>query len=327
MGQLDFSIIIPTYKRQPRLRALLESLVQQTFNHDRWEVIIVDDQSGENLKPLIESFSEKLCVHCITSQVKGRPGARNTGVRKALGKTLVFLDDDLTVHTSFLEELEIAHKERPGCLVVGKIVSGDDDRNLWVRIINRRFDLHQKHLKKNPKDLPFYCVTTGNLSIDKDIFNSVGGFDEQLFQKVACEDFDFGKRCHDAGIKIIYNPNSIAKHFEGNFKVTDLFHGARSMAYGTITLLNKHKDILRDYENYRSFPVQLGRTYFPQQSWLKKFIKNIICLPPFLEIAAWIITMAWWLKRSKVILNICVKLKEMIELRYYMRAAADIWKE
>ena len=87
---MNISIIIPTFKRQASLRRLITSILKQNYPLDKFEVIVVDDQSGEDLSGLINDFcNQNLLCFWIRSKTKGRPGARNTGAEKAKGKILI----------------------------------------------------------------------------------------------------------------------------------------------------------------------------------------------------------------------------------------------
>jgi glycosyltransferase involved in cell wall biosynthesis len=84
------STIIPTIGRTTLSRAV-QSVLEQEFDADDFEVIVVND-SG---KPLPEEDWQKSSrVRVIETQRRERSVARNTGAAMAKGKYLHFLDDD-----------------------------------------------------------------------------------------------------------------------------------------------------------------------------------------------------------------------------------------
>jgi glycosyltransferase involved in cell wall biosynthesis len=88
-----FSIILPTYNRVNFLEASINSVIDQTF--ENWELIVVDDGSTDNTKELVESFEMKDSrVNYFYQKNSERCIARNSGIEKAKGEFICFLDSD-----------------------------------------------------------------------------------------------------------------------------------------------------------------------------------------------------------------------------------------
>src|SRR3990167_1190392 len=85
------SIIITTWNRPELLKRALKSARSQTFKD--YEVIVVDDCSDIPVEGAIR--------HEVN---KGLSAARNTGIKVAKGKYVVFLDDDNELMDRFLEK-------------------------------------------------------------------------------------------------------------------------------------------------------------------------------------------------------------------------------
>lgn len=88
------SVIIPTYNRANFLADAVNSILNQ--KHDNVEVIIVDDGSEDNTQVVVESLQHRYpnLLYCRNERSKGPSGARNTGITKASGEYLSFLDSD-----------------------------------------------------------------------------------------------------------------------------------------------------------------------------------------------------------------------------------------
>ena len=52
-----FSIILPTYKRNHKVSMAVESVINQTY--ENWELIIIDNNSNDGTKELIEKYQNK----------------------------------------------------------------------------------------------------------------------------------------------------------------------------------------------------------------------------------------------------------------------------
>ncbi|MFD2245103.1 glycosyltransferase family 2 protein [Pontibacter ruber] len=89
---MKFSVIIPTYKRLDLLKAAVDSVHKQTYQH--FEIIIVNDNPDD--KEAIDScFSGVLKTKVIHhSEARGGNAARNSGILSATGDLIAFLDDD-----------------------------------------------------------------------------------------------------------------------------------------------------------------------------------------------------------------------------------------
>ena len=106
---MKISVIIPTYKPQDYLWECLDSLVNQTFPKDDFEVILVLNGCTEPWKSQIEDYiatkMQSMNVNFIHTEQGGVSNARNIALDKAKGEYITFIDDDDFVSPSYLEEL------------------------------------------------------------------------------------------------------------------------------------------------------------------------------------------------------------------------------
>jgi glycosyltransferase involved in cell wall biosynthesis len=91
----------------------MESLLNQGFSPQEYEIILVDDGSDDNCPAMCDRYAaQNVQVRVIHQQNKGLSGARNTGMHAAKGTYLCFVDsDDMVVPLSFkpIVETAIAH--------------------------------------------------------------------------------------------------------------------------------------------------------------------------------------------------------------------------
>jgi teichuronic acid biosynthesis glycosyltransferase TuaG len=97
------SIITPTYNSADFIEATVESIQKQTYTH--WELIITDDGSSDDTMGILEKIaSEDSRIRLEQlSQNSGPAIARNTGIKKAKGSYLTFIDADDIWFPEFLE--------------------------------------------------------------------------------------------------------------------------------------------------------------------------------------------------------------------------------
>ena len=90
------SIIIPNYNKARSIAETLQSICNQGY--DNWECIIVDDQSNDNSKEIIELFVKRDYRFSFyerpNNRTKGPSSCRNIGIEKAVGDYIIFLDSD-----------------------------------------------------------------------------------------------------------------------------------------------------------------------------------------------------------------------------------------
>jgi glycosyltransferase involved in cell wall biosynthesis len=85
------SVIMPTYNRAKRLKEAIESVLNQTLRD--FELIIINDGSTDNTREVISKFKDKRIVY-LEKKNGGPSSARNSGLLRAEGRYISYLDDD-----------------------------------------------------------------------------------------------------------------------------------------------------------------------------------------------------------------------------------------
>lgn len=124
---VDFSIIIPVYNTPPSdLKRCVGKIMQNECAS--WEVIFVDDGSGEETLTCLEKIGRKLPqVHVYHQEHGGAAAARNYGTQKATGRYVTYVDSDDYFLDGALDEMRgILEKEDPDLLVARIVRTGGD---------------------------------------------------------------------------------------------------------------------------------------------------------------------------------------------------------
>lgn len=105
------TVFTPTYNRAYVIRALYESLCQQSSRDFEW--IVVDDGSTDNTKELIRSFQDegKINIRYFYQQNAGKHIAINKGVQEAQGELFFIVDSDDYLADNAIEEIEKYYKD------------------------------------------------------------------------------------------------------------------------------------------------------------------------------------------------------------------------
>ena len=90
---MKLSIVIPVYRVEATLDRCLESVAGQTF--DDFEVILVDDGSPDNCPERCDEWARRDSRFTVVHQQnRGLSAARNTGIDRAKGEFITFVDSD-----------------------------------------------------------------------------------------------------------------------------------------------------------------------------------------------------------------------------------------
>lgn len=98
----SISVVIPLYNKAPHIRETLESVFAQTYPPD--EVVVVDDGSTDNGFQIVSEISNPKLI-LVKQENQGVSKARNTGIGRAQGDYVAFLDADDFWNPNHLEEL------------------------------------------------------------------------------------------------------------------------------------------------------------------------------------------------------------------------------
>jgi GT2 family glycosyltransferase len=104
-----YSIVIATHNRLSLLKECIESIVKSDF--DDYEVIIAHSGIQEGTEEFIKTCPSHFKY--LKCKEKGAAKQRNEGVEIAVGKWIVFLDDDVEIQTDFLSKLYTCHLANP----------------------------------------------------------------------------------------------------------------------------------------------------------------------------------------------------------------------
>ena len=106
MWKYDVSVIIPVYNREQYIEESVQSILNQTYDVTKIQIILINDGSTDNSQEICENLQiQHNNVVCINQQNAGVSEARNTGIRKAEGKYILFLDSDDVLESHSLQYL------------------------------------------------------------------------------------------------------------------------------------------------------------------------------------------------------------------------------
>jgi glycosyltransferase involved in cell wall biosynthesis len=105
-----FSVIIPTYNRQPVLAECLHALDRQNVQPEMFEVLVVDDGSTDETEHFCRNFQPNYSFQYLRQLNAGAGAARRRGVQHARGEYLLLFNDDTISAPDLLAEHWKAHQ-------------------------------------------------------------------------------------------------------------------------------------------------------------------------------------------------------------------------
>jgi glycosyltransferase involved in cell wall biosynthesis len=207
-----FSVIIPTRDRPQELAVCLESLAQQNYPRDRFEVIIVDDASRLSLDPIVAVFQERLTLTLLKQSRSAGPSvARNRGAGCAKGEFLAFTDDDCSPASDWLERLGARFASLPDHLIGGRAINALTE-NPYSTAAHVILDVIYDYY--DPRQGRAHFFPTNNFSLAANLFREFGGFNES-WPLAAAEDREFCYRWLQHGFALTHAPEARVYHHHG----------------------------------------------------------------------------------------------------------------
>lgn len=179
----QISVVFPSYNERENIDKAIDR-VQRTLCENLLEIIIVDDNSPDETWKLVEELNHPKVKLIRRINEKGLASALATGVEKAGGNIIVWMDCDLGLPPEQIPKL--VEKLEDHDLAIGSrfVGIGKDLRKRWITNCSRIINLFaQLVLGSHIKD-----YTSGFIAVKRDVFNRVKinpqGFGEYFIEFV-----------------------------------------------------------------------------------------------------------------------------------------------
>lgn len=203
----EITVVVATFRRTPLLEELLESLAAQTIDRDRFEVVIVDDGSGDDTVAVLEKWTQDDRLHLrFASQENAGPAtARNRAVEMAKAPLLAFTDDDCIVTPTWLEEYLAYMEDHSEVAGVGGLLRRKHD-NLVARYVDNA--VRMEHCQRGGRTV---ILITANACYRRAVFAEAGGFDTRI-PWAGGEDPDLSRKVIEKGGTLMVLDGALVKH-------------------------------------------------------------------------------------------------------------------
>lgn len=223
---VDVSVIICTFNRATLLNRCLESLAKQTVGKAiKWEVIVVNNNCSDHTPEICDCYVSKLPLRIINEPRQGKTYALNTALAEAKGALLLFTDDDVRLHPSWVDHMLHASAQHPSHgWFGGRVIvdwSAKAPRPHWLNAEREQqlrgfFVSHNHGSVQKPYQASDLLPLGANLAVRAEVFSQVGAFRTDLGprgeQRGVDDETEWLRRASAAGVHGIYVPEAICWH-------------------------------------------------------------------------------------------------------------------
>lgn len=238
----NISIIIPVYNEEKYILKCLESLENQTYNLKYIEVIVVDGQSTDKTKSIIEEFNNisQIDIRVVSNPNRTAPYAMNIGIREATGNIIIRIDGHAYMEKDFVEQCVLALEKHKSVVCVGGSIITINENSIGESIalaMSSPFGVGDAKFRYSQEEVLVDTLAFG--AYRKEVFKKVGLFDEELVRN---QDDEFNFRVIKSGEKILLNPK-IKSYYYGRTSIKKLFKQYFQYGYWKVRVGQKHKQV------------------------------------------------------------------------------------
>lgn len=208
---LTFSIVIPTFQRRDVVVASVEALARQNYPGP-FDVVVVVDGSTDGSAEALRALQLPFPLTVIEQGNSGAASARNRGASGATSEILLFLDDDMEGASDLLTEHARSYTGGADAVIGHIPLHPESPRNFLTAAIGEWVDSRAQGLAGR-SELGLFDLLTGQLSVRRELFERLGGFDCAFTDggSYGDEDLDFGWRLLKGGHSIKFNSAAVTR--------------------------------------------------------------------------------------------------------------------
>lgn len=248
------SVVICSLNGAAGVDRCLRALAAQTIS-SQLEIIVSDDGSTDDTSEVARSHGAILIRHRAN---RGVSAARNSGVHIASAPILAFVDDDCEPQPQWAEQVVASYAEDVVAVGGPLLVTGDE--SFMIDYLTRHNPLQPLELELAKSDkLPYrlylylqrqwkpaapraarevFSFASANMSIRRQAFLAVGGFDERF--RFGSEDEDLCRclRRQFPADRLIFTPEARVRHYF-KARLRDTLRRRRAYGRGSAQLYRK----------------------------------------------------------------------------------------
>jgi glucosyl-dolichyl phosphate glucuronosyltransferase len=262
------SVIVCTFNRCDHLNRALRALVDQARHPPSYEIVVVDNNSTDRTREVIDRFRSSGLVRAAFEPRQGLSFARNRGVAAASADLVAFTDDDVCVGATWVTSIVDAFGARPDAdMIGGKVIpewAGAPPR--WLAAAG-----YAPLAIADYGDEPFaissarpVCLIGANVAVRRRAFDRAGGF-SAIVQRVgdaigSTEDYEFQARVMARGGLAVYDPHLVVHAPVEGRRLRKRYHRAWHSGHGRFYALMRDPSFERSRRAVLGVPLHVYRS-------------------------------------------------------------------
>jgi len=218
---IKLSVIVCTYNRDQYIHDTLGHLNKQTCPGERYEVLIIDNNSTDQTEEICRNFiqTEAAGNFFYFKEIRqGNTFARNRGIRESRGQYLAFVDDDAMASENYCENIIEYFDRNPDVSVVGGKITPVYEKTepdwmtpfLWPLVAGLDLGNKIRPFKKSKYPLG------ANMAFRAGVFEKYGYFDENIGKRPGLleggDEKELIYRIRKDHVKVFYLPQMHVRH-------------------------------------------------------------------------------------------------------------------
>ncbi|MEX2014107.1 MAG: glycosyltransferase [Parcubacteria group bacterium] len=200
------STIIPVYNDPIGIKVTLDSLIKQDYPRDRFELLVIDNNSSDNTREIVSEYVKKYAGKVfllVEGKIQSSYAARNRGIRAARGEHLAFLDSDMWADRNWFKIIAKSFED-PKIGYVGFNIrihpSGKSLVGLYNALTGFPIGTYMKES---------HFAGAGCIAVRRSAFKKIGLFD---YRMISGGDAEFGDRCWRGNVGQSFNDDYLLHH-------------------------------------------------------------------------------------------------------------------
>ena len=207
------SVIVPIYNEEKYIAKCIDSMLEQDYPKDDWEIILVDGMSKDRTRRIVAEYTGRYpFIRLIDNPNRIAPCAMNLGIKEAKGDVIMRLDAHATYEKNYFSALVAALKQYDADNV-GAVCRTDvlnkTPKTLAIReVLSNKFGVGNSTFRtgitgvQEVETVPFGCWK-------REVFDKYGMYDVRLVRN---QDIELNKRIIRGGGKIVIIPDTFCTY-------------------------------------------------------------------------------------------------------------------
>jgi len=224
------SVIIPCRNEEKYIADCLDSVVKTDYPKDCMEVFVIDGQSSDTTRKIVESYTKKFnFIHLMLNKNLTVPYAMNMGIKESRGNYIIRLDAHGVFPNNYFSELVNSSKkldaDNIGATWITDVKNKNPKTNAIKTVLCSKFGVGDSIFRIGGIDQAMEVDTVPFGCYKRDVFNKIGFYNYRLTRN---QDIELNKRLKRSGGRIYLLPDLFSIYY-----ARETFWGIANNNFGT----------------------------------------------------------------------------------------------